>query len=372
MAGSIPPLNDLVPPYIRKIEAYVPSKPDDVLKKMYNSPFLYRMNNNENVIGPPKKAIEAIMDFDPEERAAIYPNGDGYRLRHRLSEVFGHSSCSFIIGNGANEVIAFVIKAFCQKGDNIITSDKTFAVYEWVADFSGFESRLVPLKDNTFDDEGILKRIDDRTKVIFICNPNNPTGTYWNEARLRKFLERVDGKQIVVVDEAYAEFVEQPDFPDGMRLIREFPNLVVFRTFSKMYGLAALRIGYLAGDRSVVDIIRRTCVVYSVNTLAQEAALGALADDGTHVARTRGLIRASRKYLISELDQMDLPYISGEGNFVVIRLPFSDTLAYRRLMQKGYMVRTMTGFRFPNHIRVTLHDVPVMEGFVDALRSTLA
>ncbi len=371
MAGSLPPLNRLVPPYIQKIEAYIPSKPDDVLKKMYNCPFLYRMNNNENVIGPPEKAIEAIMDFDPA-RAAIYPSGDGYHLRHRLSEVFGLPSCSFIIGNGANELIAFVIKAFCWKGDNIITSNKTFAVYEWTAEFSGFESRLVPLKDNTFDDEGILKRIDDRTRVIFICNPNNPTGTYWSETRLRRFLERVDGEQIVVVDEAYAEFVEQPDFPESMRLIREFPNLVVFRTFSKIYGLAALRIGYLAGDRSVVDVIRRTCVVYSVNTLAQEAALAALGDDGTHIARTRSLIRASKEYLLPELDRMDLPYISGEGNFVMIRLPFSDTLAYRRLMRKGYMIRTMTGFRFPNHIRVTLHDVPVMEGFVDALRDTLA
>jgi histidinol-phosphate aminotransferase len=371
MAGYLPPFHRLVPPYIQKIEAYIPSKPDNILQKMYKSPFLYRMNNNENVIGPPQKSIDAILAFEPE-RAAIYPNGDGYLLRHRLSEVFGLPTCSFIIGNGANEVIAFVIKAFCQKGDNIITSDKTFAVYEWVAEFSGVEARLVPLKDYAFDDEGMLARVDDRTKVIFICNPNNPTGTYWNEDRLRKFLHRVGGKQIVVVDEAYREFVEQPDFPDGMSLIRDFPNLVVFRTFSKMYGLAALRIGYLAGDRHVVDIIRRTCVVYSVNALAQEAALGALEDDGTHIARTRDLIRSSRKFLLSELEQMDLPYICGEGNFVVIRLPVSDTLAYRRLMQKGYMVRTMTGFRFPNHIRVTLHDVPVMEGFVKALKSTIA
>ncbi len=371
MAGNLPLLNHIVPPYIQKIEAYIPSKPDDILQKMYNSPFLYRMNNNENVIGPPQKSINAIMNFDPE-RAAIYPNGDGYRLRHRLSEVFGLSSCSFIIGNGANEVITFVIKAFCQKGDNIITSDKTFKVYEWVADFSGFESRLVPLKENAFDDEGILARIDERTKVIFICNPNNPTGTYWNEAKLRKFMERVGGKQIVVVDEAYSEFVEQPDYPNGMNLIREYPNLVVFRTFSKMYGLAALRIGYLAGDRRVVDIIRRTCVVYSVNTLAQEAALGALGDDGTHIVRSRDLIRSSKKYLLEELDRMEFPYIAGEGNFVLIRLPISDTLAYRRLMQKGYMVRTMTGFRLPNHIRVTLHDIPVMEGFTTTLKSTIS
>ncbi|MCK9630236.1 MAG: histidinol-phosphate transaminase [Methanoregula sp.] len=371
MAPTQPPLDTLVPPYIRKIEAYVPSKPDDVLRSMYHTSSLVRMNNNENVIGPPQKSIEAIMNFTPE-RAAIYPNGDSYHLRHRLSEVFRHPACSFLIGNGANEVITFVIKTFCQKGDNIITTDKTFAVYEWAAGFSGVEARLVPLKDHAFDEEAMIGAIDGRTKVIFICNPNNPTGTYWSEARLRSFLRRVDGRQIVVVDEAYAEFVDQPDYPEGMNLISEFPNLVVFRTFSKMYGLAALRIGYLAGNRNLVDIIRRTCIVYSVNTLAQEAALGALADDGSHIRRTRELVRASKEFLISELDRMNLPWIAGEGNFVVIRLPVSDTLVYRRLMAKGYMVRTMTGFRFPNHIRVTLHDLPVMEGFVQALRSSIA
>jgi histidinol-phosphate aminotransferase len=123
----------------------------------------------------------------------------------------------------------------------------------------------------------MLERIDDRTKILFVCNPNNPTGTYWDEARLRRFLDRVAGRQIVVVDEAYCEFVEADDYPDAMKLLKEYPNLVTFRTFSKMYGLAGLRIGYLAGSRDVVDVIRRTCIVYSVNGLAQEAALAAIA-----------------------------------------------------------------------------------------------
>ena len=370
MAGKFPPLKQLVPPYIHKIEPYIPSKPDAILKEMYSSPFLCRMNNNENVMGPPLQALEVIRNFKPEQ-AAIYPSGDAYHLRQRLGEIYGISPDSFIVGNGANEVIAFVIKAFCQQGDNIITADKTFAVYEWVADFSGFESRLVPLKDYGFDDKAMLAAVDDRTKIIFICNPNNPTGTYWSMKRLRAFLDEVDGQQIVVVDEAYAEFAEAVDFPDGMSLLDEYPNLVVFRTFSKMYALAALRIGYLAGNIDIVNVIRRTCIVYSVNVLAQEAALAALADDGSHIARTKALVRESKEYLKQELDALGLQYICGEGNYVVIRLPFSDTLAYRKLMRMGYMVRTMTGFRFPNHIRVTLHAVPVMEGFVSALRKIL-
>ncbi len=360
------PLDTLVPAYVQKFEAYIPSKPDPELMKLYGCSFLYRLNNNENPLGPPPAARETIRKFVPF-RASIYPSGDAYYLRTRLAEKFGFHPDQFIVGNGANEVIAFVIKAFCQEGDNIITADKTFAVYEWVAEFSGFRAKLIPLKDYGFDDEAMLAAIDDRTKILFVCNPNNPTGTYWSEERLRRFLDRIDGRQIVVIDEAYFEFVDQPDYPDGMKLIEEYPNLVIFRTFSKMYGLAGLRIGYLAGSLDVVDIIRRTCVVYSVNVVAQEAALAALKDPEEHIEKSRTLVREEKTFVCRALEGMGLSHVSGEGNFMMIKLPFSDTLAYRKLMTKGVMVRTMTGFRFPDFIRLTLHEHEAMEAFVNAL-----
>lgn len=367
--GGTPAIDRLVPDYIKHFEAYIPSKPDDVLMKMAGCSRLFRLNNNENPLGPPQSARKVIAAYPPA-RASIYPSGDAYHLRNRLSSLFKLHPEQFLVGNGANEVIGFVIKAFCQEGDNIITADKTFAVYEWVAMFSGFEARLVPLTDFAFDDEGMLARIDKRTKILFICNPNNPTGSYWNEERLRRFLDRVAGRQIVVVDEAYCEFVEKTDFPDGMRLIADYPNLVVFRTFSKMYGLAGLRIGYLAGNREVVDVIRRTCVVYSVNGLAQEAALRAL-DDPEHVPATRELIRREKSKLVHELELMKLPHVAGEGNFVMIRLPINDALAYRKLMTQGIMVRCMAGFRFPNWVRVTLALPETMEAFVTALAKVI-
>lgn len=267
------PLNRLVPEYIKKFEPYIPSKPDLELMRLYNVDHLWRLNNNENPLGPPEASARIIERF-PRIRASIYPSGDAYYLRVRLAEKFCIDPDQIIFGNGANEAIAFVIKAFCQEGDNIVTADKTFAVYEWIAEFSGFEARLVPLKDFSFDDRGMLDRIDEKTKILFVCNPNNPTGTYWGEDRLRHFLDAVAGRRIVVVDEAYCEFVEAADYPDGMRLLKEYPNLVTFRTFSKMYGLAGLRIGYLAGSRNVVDVIRRTCVVYSVNTGPGRSARG--------------------------------------------------------------------------------------------------
>lgn len=371
MTHLSPPFEHLIPSYVQNFTAYIPSKPDDILQNVFHTRELCRMNNNENVLGPPPAAAEAIARFD-QVQASQYPSGDAYHLRHRLAALSGLSSCSFIVGNGANELISFVMKAFCSPGDNIITADKTFAVYEWVAGFSGCECRLIPLKNHTFDREGILAARDAKTKIIFICNPNNPTGTYWTQEELCNFLDTVNGEQIVVVDEAYAEFVSSPDYPDGIRLLSRYPNLVIFRTFSKMYGLAGLRIGYLAADRRVCDIVRKTSIVYSVNNLAQAAALGALADDGSHIRKTRALVQESRSYLERELDHLGLPYISGEGNFIMIQVPLSDTLLYRKLMQRGYMVRTMTGFRFPNYIRVTFHHVPVMEGFVKALRECLS
>jgi len=364
-----PKLEKIVPDYVRRFEVYVPSKPDDELKKLYGCSRLYRLNNNENPLGPPEIAQQAIRSFPPSQ-ASVYPSGDAYHLRCKLADTFGMSPDQFLVGNGANEVIAFVIKAFCEQGDNIVSADKTFAVYEWVAEFSGFEARLVPLVDFKFDPAGMIDRIDERTKILFVCNPNNPTGAWWDERTLCAFLDRVGGERIVVVDEAYREFVQSTEFPDSMALIDRYPNLVVFRTFSKMYGLAGLRIGYLAGSGQVVDIIRRTCIVYSVNALAQVAAFFAL-DDKEHIPRTRECVREGKRFLLNELELMKLPYVHGEGNFVMVRLPMSDSLAYRKMMTQGVMVRAMTGFRFPNWIRISISRQEAMEALVEALSHTL-
>ncbi|MFH0787175.1 MAG: aminotransferase class I/II-fold pyridoxal phosphate-dependent enzyme, partial [Pseudomonadota bacterium] len=188
---------------------------------------------------------------------------------------------------------------------------------------------------------------------------------------LTAFLDAVDGKQIVVIDEAYFEFVEAADYPDGVTFLKNYENLVIFRTFSKMYGIAGLRIGYLMGHLNVVDMIRRTCVVYSVNSIAQEAALAAFRDGTGHIQRTRDLIRQSRAFLCQELAGMGLPLMAGEGNFLIVKLPGSDTLAYRKLMREGIMIRPMTGFRYPNHIRVTLSRMDAMEAFIAALKKIL-
>jgi histidinol-phosphate aminotransferase len=359
----------LLPEYIKQFDPYTPSKPDPELMQMFGIKTLFRLNNNENPLGPPAESRQALIEFSPD-KIAVYPSGDSFYLRQKLSFYHGGNPDQFLVGNGANEVISFIVKAFCESGDNIITADKTFAVYEWVATFSGLDARLVPLKDYRFDDQSMLERVDSRTKVIFVCNPNNPTGTYWDKDRLRKFLDSVDGRQVVVLDEAYFEFVEDDDYPNGINLINDYPFLVVMRTFSKMYGLAGLRIGYLAGNTEIVNAIRRTCIVYSVNSIAQAAAYAALGAND-HIVRTRAMVKEGKEFLKIELEKLNLSFVSGAGNYMMIKLPMSDTLAYRKLMSQGIMVRSMTGFRFPNYIRLTVSTSDAMEAFVVALRKIL-
>ncbi len=360
----------LIPDYVRNFEAYIPSKPDHVLMKEYGAPFLHRLNNNENFLGPPQAACRVIEDFEAG-RALIYPSGDSYDLRTALAEKFGISENRLLVGNGSCEVISAVIKALCEPGDNIVTADKTFAVYEWVAEFSGIEARLTPLRDYAFDPQAMLDRIDRRTKILFVCNPNNPTGTYWTESELSDFLERVGEDRIVVIDEAYCEYVEAPDYPDGLRLMERFPNVVVFRTFSKMYALAGLRVGYLIGVEEVVDVVRRTFVAYSVNNLAQQAARAAILNDKEHIAETRKIVREARSFLKNVCERIGLETVGGQGNYLMIRSPVNDLLMYRRLMKQGMMVRSMTGFRFPGWIRVTLREMPVMEAFAGVLEEEI-
>ncbi|WP_277057881.1 histidinol-phosphate transaminase [Trichlorobacter lovleyi] len=358
-------LDALMPQYVRQFETYIPSPPDDELKRMFGIERLIRLNNNENPLGPPPAVAALLRSLDPA-LVPRYPSGDCFHLREKLAAQLGLTPKQLLFGNGANEVIAFVIKAFCEQGDNIVTADRTFAVYEWIARFSGLEARLAPLNDFGFDEEALLAQVDRRTKLVFICNPNNPTGSWWSRDRLISFLERLGPDHLVVLDEAYCEFMDQPDYPDGISLLSRFSNLIIFRTFSKMYGLAGLRIGYLAGVEQVVDSIRKTCIVYSVNSIAQVAALAAFGDQ-EFIRATRSMVREGQQMLAELCSTLQLPLLAGDCNFAMIRLPFSDTLAYRSLMQQGVMIRTMTAFRFPGWIRVSISTRDEMRLFCEAL-----
>ena len=363
-------LLDRIPAYVRAFECYVPSRPDPVLMRQYGLSHLYRLNNNENALGPPPLAQEALAALE-SGRTAQYPSGDSYNLRQALAARFGKSPEQFLVGNGSTEIIAAVIKSFCGPGDALVTADQTFAVYEWVGRFSGLETRLVPLRDHALDPGAILEAVNERTKIVFLCNPNNPTGSWWNRDTLEAFLESLPADVVVVLDEAYREFTEDSRFPDGMEVMERHPNVLVFRTFSKMYGLAGLRVGYLCGGQELVDVVRRCHIVYSVNVAGQMAAEAALADDAGHIAATRAMVAGARDFLRDAFDSLGLEHVGGIGNFIMVRTAIPDTLLYRQLMRQGVMVRTMTAFRFPNWIRISLAQDEAMEAFVRAFRAVL-
>ncbi len=353
----------LVPEHIRAFEPYVPSPPDPELCRRYGIERLVRLNNNENLVGPAPE-VRALLQAADTGQIPIYPSGDSYYLREALARRFGKDPGQFLVGNGSNEAITCLIKAFCEAGDNIVAADRTYAVYEWVATFSGLEARLVPLQaDFTWDPAAVFAAIDGRTKVVFLCNPNNPTGLYWDRGTLTAFLDRLDGRCVVVLDEAYCEYVDRPDYPDGLQLIDRYPNLVVFRTFSKMYALAALRVGYLAAAPELVALIRKTYVVYSVNSLAQQAAQRALDHDGELIVATRAMVGEGKARLVEVCRELGFRTVVGEGNYLMIQVPIPDTLLYKKLLRCGYVVRTLTAFRLPGWIRVSLLPEPHMAGF---------
>lgn len=357
------------PDYVRSFVPYQATVPQAELERLAGRP-LQRLHNNENPLGPPPGVTRVLREARPQDLAR-YPSGDALYLRRALAEKFGGNPELFLPGNGSCESIAQVIKAFCRPGDNIVTADRTFAVYEWVARTAGLEVRVVPLREQGFDPPALLDAVDNRTRVIFVCNPNNPTGGCWSLETLRDFLDAVAGRQVVVLDEAYAEFVERPDYPQGMTLLDAYPNLVVFRTFSKMYGLSGLRVGYLCAERRLVDILRRVAIAYSVNSLAQGCAVAALADDQEHILATRAMVASARDYLVHEAARLGLPCITGEGNFLMLRTPMPDSTLFRRLLLQGYWVRTLTDYRFPNWIRVSLSLPEIMRGFVAALEEVM-
>lgn len=360
-------LDHLVPAHIRLFDPYRPSPPDSELMRLFGLKKLHRLNNNENVLGPSPDVCKLLKEIE-SGLVPIYPHGDSQDLREALSQRLGPDRSQFLVGNGSCELISSVVKAFCEPGDNIVTADKTFAVYEWVAEFSGIEARLIPLDQKQgFDPEAMLAAIDDRTKLVFVCNPNNPTGTYWNETTMRRFMDSVGERCIVVADEAYFEYVEKPDYPDCIKFLQEYPNLVIFRTFSKMFALAALRVGYLCASEEVTDIISRAHVAYSVNTIAQLAARSAILDESDFVADTRDMVRQGREIIRKTCESLGMEYIIGEGNYVMVRTPMSDTLLQRKLLRRGFLVRTMTGFRFPNWIRVSLVRDDVLNEFSSVL-----
>jgi len=350
---------------IKNITPYKPGKPIEELRRQLGLKSIIKLASNENPLGPSPKAVSAIR----QAACGIsrYPEGYCFELRRRLSEKLGLSADNLCFGNGSDEIIDIIIKAFCGLNEEIITADATFLEYKIIAQQNGRRVKIVPLKNFGFDLTAIKKNITPKTKLIFIANPNNPTGTYLNQRKVIDFLRGLPEKVIVVFDEAYFEFVEEEDFALGLKLFKEYPNIIILRTFSKAYGLAGLRIGYAIAGEELIQGMELTRQPFNVNFLAQVAAEAAL-DDGSFLKKTRTTIKEGKRYLYRELDKLKVDYVLSAANFILIDVKQDGEVLFRKLLKKGVIVRELKQYGLDNFIRVTIGTQQENKRFIQALK----
>jgi len=358
----------LLPPWIRELAPYPPGKPIEELEREYGITGSIKLASNENPLGASPKAVEAV-------RAALetihrYPDGGAFHLTRRLAEKLGMRPEEFVVGNGSNEIIELIIRAFVRPGDEVVVADQAFVIYRMVVQAAAGTPRVVPLRNFTHDLQAMAAAITPRTRAVFLANPNNPTGTIYRKPEWEAFLEAVPAGVLVVADDAYAEFVDDAAYPDSLAYHGKDRLLVTLRTLSKIYGLAGLRVGYGVARPDIIDALQRIRQPFNVNALAQAAAAAALGD-AAHVERTRAVNRAGMAFLQDGCRRMGLEFVPSWANFLLIDVG-DGAAVYEALLRLGVIVRPMGFYRFPRHIRVTVGTPEECRRFVVALERVLA
>lgn len=359
------PAAERVPAWVRALRPYEPGMPVEELERRLGIRDSVKLASNENPLGPSPRAVAAMQ-------AALagvhrYPESTAPVLVERLARRHEVDPARILVGNGSNELLELLVRAFLAPGDEAVVSEHAFAVYAIVVGAGGGRVRAVPMRDFTHDVVAMAAAVTARTKLLFVANPNNPTGTIVRRAAWHAMLAALRGREVIVVaDEAYAEFVEDPEWPDTIaEATDDDPPVVSLRTFSKLYGLAGLRVGYAVGPADVVELMGRVRQPFSVNTLAQVAAAAAL-DDDAHVARTLANNRAELRRLTAELDRLGVPWVPTQANFLLVETG-DGAAVHGRLLRAGVITRPMDAYGFPDHLRVTI-GLPEENGrFVDAL-----
>ncbi len=356
---------NLAHPWLRDLVSYEPGKPiEDVARELGLEPSeIIKLASNENPLGPSLKALVAMREAC--ERAHFYPDGGSYYLREAIAQKFGFERGNIILGCGSNEVIEFIGKAFLNPGDDIIAARHAFVVYKLMATLFGARTIEVPDPGFAHDLEAMLAAITPKTKEIFIANPNNPTGTLVSQDQIDRFMARVPDHVIVVFDEAYYEFLPEP--PDTLKYVREGRNVVVLRTFSKIQGLASLRIGYGIAKQEIIEVLGKTRQPFNSNGIAQAGALAGLRDE-EHQQRTREITWQGRDYLQGAFADLGLEFVPSHANFVLVRVGDGKG-TFNTLMKKGVIVRDMTAYGLPEWIRVSVGTMPQNERFLAELKA---
>lgn len=364
---------ELAVPGVRSLQPYQPGKPIEDLQREYGLTDIIKLASNENPLGPSPLAIAAIKKQLQE--LSRYPDGNGFELKYRLGKQLSVETDQLTLGNGSNDILEFVARAFVQPGEEIIFSQYSFAVYPLVTQAIGARAQVIPAINWGHDLNGMLTRISDKTRLVFIANPNNPTGTWITEKELTGFLKQVPDHVLVVLDEAYFEYAHHPttgldEFPNGTSLLSEFENLIVTRTFSKAYGLAGLRVGYGISNKIIADLLNRVRQPFNVNSLALAGACAAL-DDREHLKKSIEINNDGLQQLTQAFDSLSLDYIHSAGNFICFDLGRSADPVYQALLKRGVIVRPVANYSMPDHLRVTIGTQQENEIFINALSETI-
>lgn len=360
---------DLIPGYIKDLVPYPPGKPIEELKRELGIEKVIKLASNENPIGPSPKAIEAIKGA--LNNLHRYPDGSSYYLKERLSEKLGVTSDHLIIGNGSNELIEFLVGLLIRPGMNIIVSEPSFLIYKKAVQAVGGESITAPLKLR-HDLKSIKKLVNPSTRLIFLDNPHNPTGTVLYREEFEGFLRDLPDHVFVVLDEAYMEFVSSPSSTvQGLDFIERDPRVVTLRTFSKAYGLAGLRIGYGVMDKELATYVERVRQPFNVNSLAQIGALAAL-NDMEHFEKTLEVTRKGKEFLTEKLTALGCKVFPSETNFIMVDLGREARGVYEAMLRDGVIIRPMNSYGFSQYIRITVGLPEENEMCIESLSSALS
>ncbi len=361
-------MNIKVAAHIESIVPYPPGKPLEELEREYGITGSIKLASNENSWGPSPKAVEAIKKALTGLHR--YPDGSCYYLTKALAEQLQVQAGQVVFGNGSNEIIGFMISAFLRPGEEVITSHPSFLMYQKFVQVQGGINKVIPLDNMAHDLNAILAALTEKTRLIFLDNPNNPTGTIINHHEFQTFLSRIPDQVIVVLDEAYVDFVPQESRLDTFTYIRGEKPVVALRTFSKAYGLSGLRLGYGIMREELAGYLHRVRQPFNVNTLAQIGGLAAL-EDKDHYQKTLEQTTQGKAWLINEVEKLGCLPKESYTNFFLIDVRGDAKQLYEHMLSKGVIVRPMQAYGYPNHIRITVGRPEENSRFVNTLASVL-
>ncbi len=354
---------ELMPKNIRDIAPYVPGKPVEEVERELGISAV-KLASNENPFGPSPKVVEAIHQFLP--KANYYPIGDGFFLREKLAARFGVSMDEVILGSGSSELLELVARTFLTSRDEALTSEKSFVIYYLAPQEMNCPVICAPMREYSYDLDAIRELVHPNTRLIYLANPNNPTGTMFSAGELDRFLRDLPDSVIVVIDEAYYEYVEVPGYSHSIDYLKQYPNVLVLRTFSKAYGLAGFRIGYGLAHPELIGALNKVRSPFNTSSLAQVAAIAAL-DDQEYVRKSVAINREGYLFLIRELKKMGISFVPSVANFILVERGQDCLQDFQKLLRFGIIIRPMKANGFPLGFRVSIGSPEENQKFIQAM-----